>query len=117
MVAVSSVMTTEALLEATAEASRTGEAVAAAVLEEAATEEVRPLPSPASRFTARLWEPLMGVTTPQPRGLPTAWSPASLPHVICTGQCSLFIVVISLSDHPLLEESWAPSVDLTRATI
>lgn len=38
--AVSSVMTTEALLEATEEASRTAEVVVAVVAEEATTEEV-----------------------------------------------------------------------------
>lgn len=55
--AVSSVMTTEALLEATEEASRTGAEVVAAVVEEVTTEEVRCLPSPAFHSKARLWEP------------------------------------------------------------
>lgn len=68
--AVSSVMTTEALLEATEEASRIGEVVVAAVVEEATTEEVRHLPSPAF--------PLMGVTTLQPWAFPLPALPTAL---------------------------------------
>lgn len=74
--AVSSGMTTEALLEATEEASRTGEVVVAAVVEEATTEEVRHLPSPALCFEARLWEPVDGSYYSAALGLPTAWSPS-----------------------------------------
>lgn len=73
--AVSSVTTTEALLEATEEASRTGEVVVAVVVEEATTEEVRHLPSLALHSKARLWEQVGGSYYSAAWGLPTAWFP------------------------------------------